>query len=169
VALRIVARWRQEIRLVDGGRHNLIYYTKHLKSIPENPGVYVFARIHGRKVSPIYIGQADNLRKRIEQQFKSVPLMMGIKKLPRGKRVLIYCEPVFKRKQDRKKVINIIEKSLIDHVLSQGSELLNKQGTKRPAHTIQFSGNRISERIIPRKVLIKTALTKRSSRRKKRR
>ncbi len=85
------AQWSQPIILVDGARHNLIDFAEELRNIPDKPGVYVFARRHGQKVSPIYIGQAEKLRTRIEQQFNSVPLMVGMpKRLTGDKDSLIY-------------------------------------------------------------------------------
>lgn len=160
MALSIEALWRDPIELTDGSKHNRIYHCDGISSIPNTPGVYVFARKHGQKVSPIYIGQTETLRARIESQFKSVPLMMGIKKEPSGQRILLYCEVKFKRGQDRKKVLTVLENALIDHALAEGCSLLNKQGTVRPAHVIEFSGNRTSEAVVPRKMMAKSAPTR---------
>ncbi|MDH5179513.1 MAG: GIY-YIG nuclease family protein [Gammaproteobacteria bacterium] len=167
MALNIEATWSKAIDLTDGSKKNLIYSIADINIVPNKPGIYVFARKHGNSFSPIYIGQADNLKSRIEQQFNHVPLMMSIKNAQQGKRILLFCEANLKKGQDRKKVLNLIENALIDHALSEGCELVNKQGTKRPAHSISFTGNRASEAIAPRKMLVKSALTNNSSGRKK--
>lgn len=156
MTLKIYSQWSQPLTLKDGSRHNLVYFVEGVENIPEKPGVYVFARKHGKKVSPIYIGQAQKLRTRIQQQLNSVPLMVGIWNAPNGSRILLYCEAQLKAGQNRKKVLGLIENTLIDHALSEGCELLNKQGTKRPTHSLIFRGNRYSEAVAPRKMFIKS-------------
>lgn len=160
MALSINCCWSRPIPLKDGTHLNLIYHTDKIDHIPNTPGVYVFARLHGSCVKPMYIGQADKLKTRIEQQFNNVKLMMSIKKAAKAKRILLYCEAKTGKGQNRKKVLAILENAIIDHVLSEGHELLNKQGTKRPAHKIEFKGNRTSEKVAPRKMYVKSALTK---------
>lgn len=160
MALKIVGTWSKALPLSNGADSNLIYSVKDLDSIPNKSGVYVFARSHGQNVIPMYVGQADKLKSRILQQLNNVRLMKGIEKMPNGKRVLLYCEAKIGRGQTKKKVLAVLENGLIDHALSEGHELLNKQGTKRPAHSITFYGNRTSEKLAPRNMLIRSALTK---------
>ena len=163
MALFINCSWSEPISLVDGTKENQIYHTDEIDRIPDKPGIYVFARSHGESVSPMYIGQADNLKKRIEQQFNNVNLMMSIKNAPKAKRILLYCEAKIHKRQNRKQVLAILENALIDHALSEGHVLVNKQGTKRPTHKIEFKGNRTSEKVAPRKMYVKRALIKNSS------
>jgi len=147
--LNIEAKWSQplEIRLAAAGA---IYSCADLESIPSEPGIYVFGREHGESREPLYIGRARNLRRRIEQQLNSVRLMTGIKEAQSGGRFLIYCVAQPKRGQRLTRVIRIMEDALIAHALACDHELLQKQGTKRPNHTIRFTGNRTSEAIAPR-------------------
>jgi hypothetical protein len=51
-------------------------------------------------------------------------------------------------------VISILEQALIAHALSEDFELLQKQGTKTPNHTISFQGNRTSEDLAPRRMRV---------------
>ena len=147
--LNIEAAWSNPIKL-KLARSRAIYECAKLDEIPEEPGVYVFLRDHGGSKTPLYVGRAQNLRRRIEQQLNSVKLMTGIKEAPSGKRCLIYCVPRLKRRQRAGSVIRVIEDALIAHSLAENCELLQTQGTKRPNHTIRFNGNRTSEAIAPR-------------------
>ena len=63
------------------------------KRIPDAPGVYVFARKHGEKYEPIYIGQADSLRARLAQHLKSnVALMKALRSAKTGAKVVLIAE-----------------------------------------------------------------------------
>jgi len=102
--------------------------------------------------APLYVGKALNLRRRIEQQLNSVRLMKGILESQIGRRY--YCVPQLKRGQRAVRVIGILEQALISHALSEDFELLQKQGTKTPNHTIRFLGNRTSEDLAPRRMRV---------------
>jgi hypothetical protein len=145
--------WPLELRLARSG---MIYECADLEAIPIEPGVYVFGREHGYSVAPLYIGQALNLRRRIDQQLNSVRLMKGIYEAPRGTRFLIYCVPRLKPGQKARKVIGIMENAIIAYALSEDFELLQKQGTMTPNHTISFAGNRTSQAIAPRRMRVAT-------------
>lgn len=78
--------------------------------------------------------------------------MNGIRKAPNGGRILLIGELDYNGKQDPEKILDILEPTLIEHFLSDGFELLNIQGTKRPVHAISFSGNQTSRKIVPLKM-----------------
>jgi hypothetical protein len=153
MSLNIEATWSQPItlRLAKSGA---IYECEDPDSVPSRAGVYVFGREHGDSAAPLYIGKALNLRRRIEQQLNSVRLMTGIREAQIGGRFLIYCMPVLKRGQRIVRVISILEQALIAHALAEDFELLQKQGTKTPNHTISFQGNRTSEDLAPRRMRV---------------
>ena len=88
--------------------------------------------------------------------------MKAIEKAQQGGRILIFCTVASKSKEKAKKQVKIIEKAMILHAQSEGHELFNKKGTKLPTDKICFTGNRVSESIAPRTMLIKRALTKRT-------
>ena len=142
--LNIEAAWCKPISLkqADG-----VYVCPNLNELPTDHGIYVFGRKHGEKAVPLYIGRAENLRVRIKQQMDSVHLMRGIQKAPSGARFLIYCVPTKRQRHMAANVIEVLEDGLILHALGEGHQLLNKQGTLRPSHKIEFIGNRTSEQI----------------------
>jgi hypothetical protein len=153
--LNFNAAWAQPIDLIDGSHEGLTYAVADWTRLPEEPGAYVFARIHGDKVKPLYIGETANIRTRIDQHLKSnVRLMNGIKKAPNGKRILMYCTIKTNSNKRRDTMLAVLQRGLIEHALSEGYELLNIQLTKMPVHSIAFSGNRFSEQLAPRTIYV---------------
>ena len=142
-------RWLAPFDLIDGTQNGLIYDVEDLNQIPESPGVYVFSRVHGETVSPLYIGKAENLSHRIEQQLNNVRLMRGIEDAEAGYRKLHVAKFIGKKGQDSGKAIHIIESALISAALVEGYELINIKGTKTLAHTITSTGNREARRWLP--------------------
>lgn len=147
--LNIDAEWSRPIVLVLS-RASGIYECPDLNQFPETPAVYIFGRQHGKSIEPLYIGRASKLRQRMKQQFDSVKLMSRIKGAGTGGRFLIYCTPRLRQRQTAAQTIRVMEDALIAHALGVGWELLQKQGTVRPSHTVKFSGNRTSETIAGR-------------------
>lgn len=156
--MKIEGSWSQPIQLKKGPEGGLIY-TLDLQKLPAVPGVYVFGRRHGENIVPIYIGQTLSVRGRIKSHLESLPLMRAIENSASGGRFLIYCTVKAGSAEKAKKHIRVVERALILHAQSEGHEIINKQGTKLPTDTISFVGNRTSEAIAPRKMLIKRALT----------
>jgi hypothetical protein len=150
--MNIKVNWHQPITLVDGEDENLIYSCENYETLPEESGVYIFARTYGDNVEPLYVGRAGKLKRRIGQQFNNVKLMNGIRKFQNGGRILLIGELDCNGKQDPEKILDVLEPTLIEHFLSEGFELLNVQGTKRPVHEINFSGNQTTRKIIPNKM-----------------
>jgi hypothetical protein len=153
MSLNIEAIWSRPIKL-KLARYGAIYECDEPDKIPTGPGVYIFGREHGDAAAPLYIGKALNLRRRIEQQLNSVKLMKGILEAQTGGRFVIYCEPQLRPGQRAVRVITILERALIGHALSVDFELLQKQGTKTPNHTIRFLGNRTSLDLAPRRMRV---------------
>lgn len=117
-------------------------------------GVYVFARSFGKLVVPLYIGQAKGLRSRITQQLNNASLMLTIQNADIGRRILLVARLKLHRGQQKKKVLDIVESSLIKHALAQGHDLLNKQGVKTKVHTIKSKGNHSSKQVAPLTMLV---------------
>jgi len=134
--------WQKPLSLIDGTDENRVYTPEDKSPITDDPGVYVFARKHGDRIIPLYIGKATNLAVRVSQQLNNVQLMKGIENSPQGKRLLILGELQRKPGQNIQKVLRIAESALIEHSLSQGFNILNKQGKSRPTHSVYFTGNR---------------------------
>lgn len=157
--MQIQATWSKPITLKKGTPGGLIYVLD-LEDLPEEPGVYVFARKHGNRVVPIYIGETMSIRGRVRTHLNSLPLMRAIENAPKGGRLFMYCTVKAGSKEKAKKHVKVLEKALLMHVQSEGHELFNKKGTKLPTDTISFCGNRTSEAIAPRIMLVKRALTR---------
>lgn len=156
--MQIKASWSKPIALKKLPASALQIYSVNLEQVPENPGVYVFARKHGNSVFPIYIGETMSLRARVKTHLNSLPLMKAIENAPNGGRFLIYCTVDARAKDKAKKQIKVLERVLILHAQGEGHALFNKKGTKLPTDTISFVGNRTSESIAPRTMLIKRTL-----------
>jgi len=153
--MKIALTWDKPLRLRDGTKFNQVYYCPKLDRISNKAGVYVFARSFGAVVAPLYVGQASRLKKRIGQHFKTnVRLMIRLKRADIGHRILLVGRLKLGRGQQKKKVLDIVESSLIKHALTQGHILLNKQGVKTRVHTIKSKGNRSSKQVAPLKMLV---------------
>ncbi len=150
----IKADWKNPIKLEDGGKNNQIYAV-NTEKISENGGCYVFYNKHGNSYSVLYIGKAENLQRRIEQQFNNLKLMMGIKKSIKGTKFIMCCDVPGKNKAKKfKRTIKMLEKQLIKSATLEGHELLNQKGIKIKYNQILFKGNRESEEIFGRKMNI---------------
>lgn len=133
--------WGQPITLIDGAGQDLIYVADGLDAWDGVPGVYMFARLHGDKAIPFYIGKAQNLGNRAWQHFKhNTRLMNGISRAQNGNRVFIPGAFTARPGQNTQRCIALVERALISHALESGYALLNIQGTKTQTHTVNFSG-----------------------------
>ena len=157
--MKIEASWSQPIALKRCKPGGLIYELD-IDQLPSEPGIYVFGRKHGATAVPIYIGETLSIRGRIKGHLNSLPLMRAIENAPNGQRFLLHCTVKAGTREKAKKQVKIVEKALILYAQSEGHVLFNKQGTKLPTDEITFIGNRTSEGIAPRTMLIKRALTK---------
>lgn len=157
--MKIQAAWEDPVPLKKCKPGGLIYELD-IEQLPKGPAVYVFGRKHGTRVIPFYIGETLNLRGRIKGHLNSLPLMTALRNAPNGPRFLMHCSVKANAKAMAKKHIEVIEKSLILHAQSEGHVLFNKRGLKLPTHEIAFTGNRTSEAVAPRLMLVKRALVK---------
>ncbi len=137
-------RWHAPVRLRRCHHDELLIYAcDDLDRIPRAHGVYVFGRLFGDNVEPIYIGRAQDLRVRIEQHLLgNVPLMRAIEHRPNGQRVVLAGEWTARPGQREVRVLPLIEAALIKFALAEGYELVNTQGTRTAVHTLSMSGNR---------------------------
>ena len=146
----IALQWHAPLQLKDGGARGFIYYVDPL-DIPEVPGIYVFGKLRGETLQPIYIGVATkSLRKRIKQQFNNLRLMNGIKAARGGKRVLMIAELRGSRRPQR--VLATLEVAIIRYALAEGYPIVNKSGTKIRAYSLSHLGNRLSRSWMPRQM-----------------
>jgi len=150
--LHIDVRWSQPLDLVVDPDDQLIYVVRQIENVPEVPGVYVFARCFGDNAIPLYVGETRDLRSRLNQHLRNnVKLMRGIQKARSGRRIFLFGEALLKKGQNTKKVLQVLQRALIERTLSEGhDELLNDKGAKTPVHTIRSAGNRCSEQVAGR-------------------
>lgn len=143
-------RWQKPAMLFHS--FTLIYEIDEdaLAQLPGGPGVYVFARVHGKNVYPLYVGQSLTVRKRVSQHLTTnVKLMRGIQKAPNGERRVYGAELTVTSRMNVGKALTVIEKAMISTAHVEGHELLNVQGTKTLVHTIKSSGNREARSWLP--------------------
>lgn len=154
--MKLDVKWEKPIELKDGDSENLIYTIKGIEKWVGVPGVYMFARIYDGAVSPLYIGKAENIGVRAYQHIKSnTRLMKGISKSPLGTKVFI--PGVFSPRPGQKvrRCIELIERALIDHALTEGYPLLNVHGTKTPFHEVHFAGFLGARNVTGKKINVK--------------
>jgi hypothetical protein len=149
--MKIDLKWDKPIRLRKKGQ---FYNCSGLERFSREAGVYVFARRHGKNVAPLYIGQAKNLRSRIDGQFNNLRLMTGVKQAQTGRRILLVGRLILHSGQQMKKVLDIVESTLIKRALAEGHDLINQHGTKAKVHKIKSKGNSSSRQIAPLIILV---------------
>ena len=139
MSMPITVKWHRPIRL----RPNKDFpYCCEKDRIPQEPGVYVFARTWKGVPTPIYVGQAQDLRFRVMWQMSNnVKLMRAVENAPTGYRKVLIGVLKRRRGVQVTKAIRTIEDALIAKFLEEGYELLNDKGTKRRRHDLEFWGN----------------------------
>jgi hypothetical protein len=152
--MKLRLEWGRPMPLRNAGRdENLIYGFDHTK-LPVAAGVYVFGRRYGKNFEALYVGKANAIRWRVRDQFKNLPLMMHLKKAKNGKRVILAGRFVSKPGQKEQKCLSLLERALIRYFLSEGHDLVNKQGARLRRHEIVSAG---SKRIVPRLMFVDRA------------
>lgn len=156
MALNIEIQWHTPIVLSDGQKEGLVY-TCDLDLIPDDAGVYVFGRQFGDRFTPLYIGKATHLRRRVRQQIeRNVKLMMGVKRNVRvGTRQINSCTINRKPGQQIPKLLDTVEKALIEHALTSGYDLINQQGTSMRSHDIKCVGQKANHNPFPRRLKVR--------------
>src|SRR4051794_30720162 len=111
--------WHAPFPLRDGSRERLIYACDSLDDVPNRPGIYIFGRMYGDVVEPIYIGKAEQLRVRVRQHLEgNIRLMKSIEGAKNGARVVQVAEWIAKRGQQALRVLPTIERALIKSALA---------------------------------------------------
>jgi hypothetical protein len=145
--MRLYVEWNRPVPLRDGTRQNLIY-TTDLSKLPKATGVYLIGRRWGSEFESLYVGKANDLRGRVKSQLNNLRLMQHVKNSRTGSRVLICGRIKTRPGQQLQKSILLIERALIRYFLSEGHDLVNKQGTRIRRHEV-FSSGKHPRRFIP--------------------
>ncbi len=138
--MNLEIEWKKPVPLRKARKGSLYIYTVNLDVIPEVPGIYVFARRWGKSYEALYVGQSQNIYKRVSKHLNNLHLMKHLENAKNGQRVLIAGEAVTKPGQQLKKVLLTLERALIRHFLSEGHDLVNRQGVRLRRHEISSEG-----------------------------
>jgi hypothetical protein len=145
--MRLSVEWMRPILLKDGTRDNLIYAVDPNK-LPEFAGIYVLGRRWGSQFEALYVGKANRIRGRLKGQMNNLRLMQHLKNAKGGKRIALFGKVVTRPGQRLEKCMALIERALIRYFLSEGHDLVNKEGTRLRRHEIASSGKH-PKRFIP--------------------
>lgn len=132
--------WARPIPLKDGTRENLIYTVDPYR-LPVAAGVYIFGRRWGSDFEALYVGKAGNIRGRVKGQMNNLRLMQHLRNAKTGKRVVLVARVLRKPGQRAEKCMTLAERTLIRHFMSEGHDLVNKQGTQLQRHELVSTGN----------------------------
>lgn len=133
--MKLHLKWGTPLRLSDGSKLNLIY-TFDFDKLPKSAGIYIFGRRHGSQFEALYVGKAGNLRARTKGQINNLRLMQHLKNSKNGSRLIRAGVFVPRQGQQESKCLDILERALIRYFLSEGHDLVNKQGTRLRRHEI---------------------------------
>lgn len=148
----IHVEWSRPIALKDASRDNMIYGLD-LTRITDHSGVYIFGRRWGSQFEALYVGKATNIRGRVKNHLNNLKLMQHLRNSKTGKRIVLAGRLMTKPGQQKEKCMALTERALIRHFLSDGHDLVNKQGTRLRRHELTSSGQH-PKRWFPRTVYI---------------
>lgn len=137
--MRLAVEWTRPIPLKDAAKQNLMYSVL-LDKLPPVPGVYVFGRRWGGQFEALYVGKANRIRNRVKVQLNNLRLMQHLKNAKAGKRIVLAGCIVTKPGQQRDRCLPLVERALIRYFLSEGHDLVNKQGVRLRRHEVASSG-----------------------------
>ncbi len=139
--MKLYLEWSRPIVLEDSSQSNFIY-SVDLTKLPRAPGIYIFGRRWAGQFEALYVGQATNtIRGRVKVHLNSLSLMQHLKNAKAGKRVLLAGTFVSKPGQQLNKCQRLVERGFIRHFLSEGHDLVNKQGTLLRRHEVTSTGH----------------------------
>ena len=137
--MRLKIDWQRPVTLRSGARDGLIY-TLDLDALPKAPGVYIFARRWGKSYEALYVGQSLRLRGRVKSHLNNLRLMRHLQEAKSGRRVVIVGQIRTRPGQQISKSLKTLERGFIRHFLSEGHDLVNKQGVRIRRHEIESEG-----------------------------
>lgn len=138
--MKLHVEWRSPTPLRDATQPNMIYDTE-VSKLPEAPGVYILGRQWGNSYEALYVGKANDIRARVKGQLNNLRVMQHLRNAKSGKRIILAGKMKMKPGQQLKKSLALVERTLIRHFLSEGHDLVNKQGTRIRRHEIVSSGS----------------------------
>jgi hypothetical protein len=145
--MKLFVEWSVLIPLMDASRENLIYGVD-LGKLPLAPGVYVMGRRWGKQFEALYVGKASSIRGRVKTQLNNLRLMQHLRNARSGRRFVLAGKVIMRQGQRIERVLPLVERALIRYFLSEGHDLVNKQGTRLRRHEV-FSSGKHPKRFLP--------------------
>lgn len=121
-----------------------------IPKLPLDVGIYVFARRYKSTISPIYVGKALNLRKRVQTQSNNRRLMDAVRTEKNGDRFLLIGRIKTQPGQQLGKVLKIAEQTHIEQAMTAGFPLVNILGTRTRRHEVVIAGRKSRQHPFPR-------------------
>lgn len=153
--MKLHVDWGRPILLKDASKDNMIYGLD-LSKVAMGSGVYIFGRRWGSQFEALYVGKASNIRGRVKGHLNNLRLMQHLRNAKTGKRLVLAGKQVTKPGQQLAKCLALTERALIRYFLSEGHDLVNKQGTRLRRHEVESSG-RHPKRYFPRMMYLERA------------
>jgi len=137
--MKLHVEWGRPIRLRDARRDNMIYGLD-LDKVSTGAGVYIFGRRFGSQFEALYVGKAGNIRSRVKGQLNNLRLMQHLHNAKAGERIVLAGRLETKPGQRLRKCLVLAERALIRYFLTEGHDLVNKQGTRLRRHELESVG-----------------------------
>ncbi len=153
--MKLQVEWSRPIQLRDASNDNMIYGVD-LTRITAGSGVYIFGRRWGSQFEALYVGKAGKIRSRVKSHLNNLRLMQHLHNAKTGKRVVLAGRLITKRGQQISKCMVLTERALIRYFLSEGHDLVNKQGTRLRRHELASAGQH-PKRFFPRVMYLEKA------------
>lgn len=145
--MKLYVEWDLPILMRRSTRKTL-EYSVDLETLPKAPGVYILGRRWGKQFEALYVGKANIIRSRVKTQLNNLRLMQHLDDAKTGRRILLVGKVRAKGGQQVERILPLVERALIRHFLSEGHDLVNKQGTRLPRHEVVSSGKQ-PRRFVP--------------------
>lgn len=146
--MKLHIEWARPVVLKDASRDKFAY-AADIDKLPDAPGIYMFGRRWQGQFEALYVGKANRIRGRVNDHFNNLRLMQHLRNAKNGKRIVLAGEIVTKPGQQLEKCLKLIERGFIRYFLSEGHDLVNKQGTRLRRHEVTSSGKH-PKRYFPR-------------------
>jgi hypothetical protein len=153
--MKLHIEWNRPVSLKDGAKQNLIYFVDPSK-LSTASGIYILGRRWGSDLEALYVGKANNIRSRVKGQFNNLRLMQHLRNAKTGKRILLTGRIVTRPGQRLEKSLLLLERALIRYFLSEGHDLVNKQGARLRRHEVTSSGKH-PRRFFPSPIFLERA------------
>ena len=138
--MQLHIQWTKPLLLKDASKENLVFWTD-VEKLPDAPGIYVFGRrTRQGQFEALYVGKAGRIRARVKNHFNNLRLMQHLKNAKNGKKIVLAGSIVTKPGQQIEKCLRIVERGFIRYFLSEGHDLVNKQGTRLRRHEVTSTG-----------------------------